>query len=80
MRLHAFVDRVEEAILRQIAERFEDLDRELPPDHRREAERPITPFAQARQPPADDLLDPFGQAKVRGALAAGSPAIRINWR
>ena len=80
LRLHAFVDGVEQAILRQVAERFEDLDVELAPENGRKAERPIARLAQARQPPADDLLDPFGQAEGRGALAAARPRVKRRER
>jgi hypothetical protein len=80
LRTHAFVDGVEEAIFRQVAERFEDLDIELATDDRGEAECPITRFAQAREPPADDLLDPFGQAEGRRALAASGPLLKRGER
>ena len=49
--------------------RFEDLDVELASQNGRETERPIA-TCWARQPPADDLFDAFGQAERRGALAA----------
>ena len=47
LRLHGFVDGVEQPTLRQVAERFEHLDVEFAADHSGQAQCPIGRLAQA---------------------------------
>ena len=70
LRLHAFVDGVEEAIFRQVSERFEDLDVELASETaarlsvrlhaslRRDSRRPMTSLTPSGKPRAVALLPP----------------------
>ena len=68
MRLPRLVDRVEEKVVRDLAEGLQDVEVELPAEDGGEGERAHARLAQPRHAPEDDVANPLRQARRQARL------------